>query len=92
LNNNNQKAVTWIIIMAVFIIQLLVYTWCRMQCVRTGYEISKETDNYHKQIAIQNTLKIELERLKSPERIARIAKYQLGLVTPDEHQKININQ
>ncbi|WP_207688053.1 septum formation initiator family protein [Desulfonema limicola] len=76
--------------MIIFILQLLVYTWCRMQCVRTGYEISIETEEYHKQISIQNTLKIELERLKSPERIARIAKYQLGLVTPGENQKINI--
>lgn len=80
----------WIFLITIFIMQLLVYTWCRVQCVRTGYEISKETDNYQKLITIQNTMKIELERLKSPERIAKIAKNKLGLVTPAPQQKINI--
>lgn len=90
MDNNIQKSMSWIILMAVFILQLLVYTWCRVQCVNVGYEISRETEDYHKQLTIQNTLKIELERLRSPERIARIAKYQLGLITPEEHQKISI--
>ena len=77
---------TWILLMALFIMQLLVYTWCRVQCVRVGYEIARESDNYQKLMGIQNTLKIELERLKSPQRIASIAQYQLGLISPASQQ------
>lgn len=84
--NNFRTAGTWILLMTLFVMQLLVYTWCRVQCVRVGYEIARETDDYQKLMGIQNTLKIELERLRSPQRIAGIAQYQLGLVTPASQQ------
>lgn len=84
--NNWRTAGTWILLMVLFMMQLLVYTWCRVQCVRVGYEISQESDNYQKLISIQNSLKIELERLKSPQRIASIAQYQLGMITPTSQQ------
>jgi cell division protein FtsL len=38
--------------------------------------------------AMQDNLKIELARLKSPSRIATIAKTQLGLITPTSKQMI----
>ncbi|GBC61978.1 cell division protein FtsL [Desulfonema ishimotonii] len=82
--------VTWVVLMSLFVTQLLVYTWCRVQCVQVGYEISKEADDYQNLMAVQNTLKIELERLKSPDRISKIAHYQLGLVTPVPTQKKTI--
>ncbi len=81
---------TWMLILAFFILQLLVYTWCRVQCIHVGYEISRQADNYQQLVAIQNTLRIELERLKSPDRIASIARYQLGLVTPDPQHQITL--
>jgi cell division protein FtsL len=37
---------------------------------------------------MQDNLKIELARLKSPQRIAKIAKSRLGLVTPTPKQTI----
>ncbi len=80
----------WIVFLLIFIAQLLVYTWCRVQCINVGYEISRETDNRQQLLAIQNRLKIELERLRSPERIADIAAKRLGLITPDPRQKIEI--
>lgn len=89
---NFSVAGLWIIFMLIFIVQLLVYTWCRVQCVNVGYEISRETDNRQQLLAIQNRLKIELERLRSPERIADIAVKRLGLITPDSRQKIEIPQ
>ncbi|MFP4346707.1 MAG: septum formation initiator family protein [Thermodesulfobacteriota bacterium] len=80
--NNWRITGAWILLMTLFIMQLLVYTWTRVQCVQVGYEIAQETDTYQKLMGIQNTLKIELERLKSPQRIASIAQYQLGMITP----------
>ena len=80
----------WIVFMVVFILELFIYTWCRVNCIGLGYEISKETKKQHELIALQNNLKIELASLKSPERIAKIAKNQLGLKAPTKGQTIVI--
>lgn len=80
----------WFVLMGVFISQLLFYTWCRVQCTEVGYEISIETKTRLHLITQQNNLKIELARLKSPERIAEIAKNQLGLTTPAPEQTVII--
>ena len=79
-----------IIFMTIFLGELLFFTWCRVQTIGTGYEISKETQRRQDLITFQNNLKIELARLKSPERIAKIAKNQLGLITPTPEQMIII--
>ena len=78
----------WIAVMSIFISELLFYTWCRVQNVRYGYEISSEISNRDKLIAYQNNLKIELAQLKSPVRITRIAKEQLGLITATARKTI----
>lgn len=80
----------WIIFMAVFIVELFIYTWSRVNCIGVGYDITKETKKQHELIALQNNLKIELASLKSPERIEKIAKDQLGLRTPGKNQTIVI--
>jgi cell division protein FtsL len=80
----------WIIFMVIFIAELFIYTWCRVNYIDMGYEISKETKKQHELMTLQNNLKIELASLKSPERIAKIAKYQLGLKTPTKSQTIVI--
>jgi len=76
--------------MVLLISELFIYTWCRVQCVKTGYAISKETDKNLKLIALQKNLKIEIARLKSPKRIAKIATQQLGLIMPKSGQVIII--
>ena len=80
----------WIFIMAIFITELLVYTWSRLQCIQAGYEISNETGKHKQLTAIQKNLKIELARLKSPKRISKIAKERLGMAPPSPEQIISI--
>ena len=77
-------------LMLVFIAELLFYTWCRVQSVRAKYEISEQMSRIRQLAAMQDNLKIELARLKSPSRIATIAKTQLGLITPTSKQLILI--
>lgn len=76
----------WIILMSIFISELFLYAWCRVQCVNIGYEITKEERNQRDFFTLQNQLKVELAHLKSPERIAEIAKEQLGLTVPAPEQ------
>ena len=89
-NGDVKSTGIWIIFMVVFISELFLYTWCRVNCIDVGYEISKETKKQHELIALQNNLKIELASLKSPERISKIAKDQLGLKAPTKSQTIVI--
>ena len=89
-NNNSGSRISgiWIVLMVVFIAELFLYTWCRVNCIGVGYEISKATQKQQELIALQNNLKIELASLKSPERLAKIAKDQLGLIVPSKDQTI----
>ena len=78
----------WIVMLFLFLGELFFYTWCRVNNVRLGYEVANETEKQTKLLAYQENLKIELARLKSPERIARIATEQPGLSMPRADQKI----
>jgi cell division protein FtsL len=80
----------WIFAMCFFIIELLAYAWSRVQCVRIGYEISEHNDKQAELTAVQKNLKIELARLKSPKRIAKIARERLELKIPSPEQIISI--
>ena len=76
--------------MAFFMAELLFYTWSRVQCVQVRYEISELTAEQQRLVMLQDNLKIELARLKAPQRIANIAKQRLGLVAPTSKQLIVI--
>ena len=81
---------TWICLMICLIGELFFYTWCRVEAVRLGYEISQAGRNHQSLAALQNNLNIELARLKSPQRLARIAEKQLDLTMPKPEQMIVI--
>ncbi len=78
----------WIALLALFIVELLFYTWCRVQCTRLGYEMTKDVEANRKQMVLQNSLVLELARLKSPERISAIARQQLKLEPPSHEQMV----
>jgi cell division protein FtsL len=74
--------------MALFLTELFFYAWCRVQCTQLGYAINRANDRKQELTTLQSNLKIELERLKSPERIARIAEETIGLVKPTPEQMV----
>ena len=97
MNQKNQKKSRrlkelgfWIILLLFFISELFLYTWCRVQCVAIGYEISKIAYRQKEITTLRNNLKIELASLKSPAKIAEIAKSRLGLTMPTPEQLILI--
>ncbi len=82
----------WIGIVMLLILELFVYTWSRVQCVGTGYEISRATADHKAAVAERNKLAIELAHLNSPKRIAKIAGKELGLSMPKPEQIILIGR
>jgi len=87
-DRNPKVTIAYLLLMFAFISELLFYTWCRVQYVRVKYEIQEQTTRLRKLSAMQDNLKIELARLKSPQRITKIARTQLDLVTPTSKQTI----
>jgi len=85
---NPKLTAIFLCLMLVFIAELLFYTWCRVQSVRIKYEITEQTSRIRQLSAMQDNLKIEFARLKSPSRIAKIARTQLGLITPTSTKMI----
>ncbi len=80
----------WFLVMALFLGEFLFYAWCRVQCVRLGYEIAAQTRHKNELIALQDSLKVEITRLKAPARIIRIARQELNLTMPSPEQTIVI--
>lgn len=75
-------------LMGFFIGELLVYTWCRVQYTRVGYDISRATQEQARLMTIQKELQVERARLKSPERLAQIAETSMGLRMPTSRQTV----
>jgi cell division protein FtsL len=78
----------WIFFMLLFLAELFLYTWCRVQMVRTGYEIDQAKKEQKLLKQRQHSLKVEIGRLKSPRRIAKIAREKLHLDMPTPNQMI----
>ncbi|RJQ66291.1 MAG: hypothetical protein C4519_26050 [Desulfobacteraceae bacterium] len=78
----------WVMVLGLLIGESLFYTWCRVQCVGTGYTIDRESRKQQELKTLQNSLKIELARLKAPENLSRIAREKLALGMPGAHQII----
>ena len=85
-----QPIAVWILLLVVLIMEMLLYTWSRVQCLRLGYGISAAIEKQRDMQQLQNNLKIELARLKSPERITKIARERLGLRPPKPEQTVII--
>jgi cell division protein FtsL len=83
---NRKMIALWLSLLCVFIGELLVYTWVRVQCVRVGYDISAVNQEQQHLTELQANLKVELARLKAPQRITKIAREKLGLTLPAPKQ------
>jgi cell division protein FtsL len=64
----------------------LFYVWCRLQAVRVGYEQSRTAETLQQMEKVNEELRGEAARLKSPERIERLARERLGLKYPSPEQ------
>ncbi len=90
IQRNPKWTMACLFLMFVFIGELLFSAWCRDQSRQINSDIIKQTQKAERLSAMQDNLKIELARLKSPRRIAKIARDRLGLITPTPKQTIVI--
>ena len=82
----SHSAIAWLLVFfVVFMAELLVYSWCRVQYVQTGFEITEARKEQQRLKAAHHELMVENARLRSPERIRQLAQ-ERGLVIPDSSQ------
>jgi cell division protein FtsL len=72
---------TALIVAVIVVLAAFFYLWCRNTYVNFAYEISSFNETRGAANEQNKRLRLELERLKSPERIERIATAQ-GLIYP----------
>ncbi len=67
----------------VFLVVVLLFSaWQHFELLRHGYQIEQMQQERARELEINRHLRLEIETLKSPQRIERIATEQLNLVAP----------
>ena len=67
----------------VFLVAVLLFSaWQHFELLRHGYQIEQMQQERARELEINRHLRLEIETLKSPQRIERIATEQLNLVAP----------
>jgi hypothetical protein len=74
-----------------FIIGFFFKTWCGVQCIRTGYEITSALQEQQKLLDMQKNLTIEWGRIRSPQVLGKTANEQFGLIVPAPEQIIIVD-
>jgi cell division protein FtsL len=78
---NPRRIALWLSLLLLLLAELLLTTWVRVQCTNLGYEIAALERENLRLTELQDNLRVELARLKSPQRITRIA-HEMGLTMP----------
>ncbi len=78
----------WVVIIGIIFCELLTYTWVRTESTHTILQISSSQKQLGEKVSYQKALSIERDRLKSDDRITRIAKTRLNLSTHSLSQTI----
>ncbi len=78
----------WLLIIGIIFCELLLYTWIRTESTQASIRVSKYRDSLAQQNSYYKALSVERDRLKSDDRITRIAKTRLKLSTDTAKQTI----
>jgi cell division protein FtsL len=85
-----KKFLACIIFITCFLIGLLLYLWPHMQLLQNGFQYSR-LSTYRERLSEENrALRLELSSLKSLDRVERIARGELGMITPGDKQIVYV--
>jgi cell division protein FtsL len=85
------RGLTWIIFICLIFGELLAYTWVRTESTHTILRVSKAQENLVWMKSYNKALSVERDRLKSDDRITRIAKSKLNLSTDTSNPTIYLS-
>ena len=70
------------------VIVLLFSAWQHFELLRHGYQIERMQQERAAEEEINRHLRLEMETLRAPQRIERLATERLGMIAPAEGQSI----
>ncbi|MYI74204.1 MAG: cell division protein FtsL [Acidobacteria bacterium] len=77
----------------VFLVFVLLFSaWQHFELLQLGYRIEQMQEERARELEVNRHLKLEIETLKAPDRIERIATEQLDLVAPGSEEAIVIER
>ena len=77
----------------VFLVVVLLFSaWQHFELLRHGYEIEQLQRERVQELEINRHLRLEIETLRSPKRIERIATQQLNLVEPTNEEAVVVER
>ena len=77
----------------VFLVFVLLFSaWQHFELLQLGYRIEQMQQERARELEVNRHLKLEIETLKAPDRIERIATEQLDLVAPGSDEAIVIER
>jgi cell division protein FtsL len=79
-------------IAGILVLVLLVSAWQHFELLRHGYQVEELQRQRTAEDDITRQLKLEIDTLKSPQRIESLATKQLHLVTPSRDEAIVIER
>lgn len=79
-------------ICGVLLVVVLFSVWQHFELLQHGYRIHELQQERAQEEAVNRRLRLELETLRSPERIERVATKELGLVSPSGEEAIVIER
>lgn len=75
-----------LLVTALAVTAALIQVWTHLQAIEYGYKLSKATKENTRLKELNRQLRLEEALLKNPERIAHIAKTELGMAPPQPEQ------
>jgi cell division protein FtsL len=72
----------WTATVAMVAVLLLCTAWQHFELLRHGYEADRLQHERHEAEAVNRALRLELEKLRAPQRIAHLAETKYGMVQP----------
>ena len=81
----------WLIIIGIIFSELLLYTWVRTESTQASIRVSRSRDSLAQQTSYLKALSVERDRLRSDDRITKIAKTRLNLSTDTSKQTIYLS-
>ena len=76
----------------VLVLVLLFSAWQHFELLRHGYRLEQMQRERAAEAEINRHLRLEMESLRSPQRIEKIAKEELGMVSPGDDKAVVIER
>ena len=89
--SQNRKGLRWFALILILVCELMAHAWIRTESTQAMVRISQAQAQIQKLTSYRKALSLERDRLKSDDRITRIARTKIGLSSDIFNQTIYLS-